>query len=46
MGTTRKKTLSDAQRQELERFSTTTRESKLFRRAKVILYKVALSPGN
>ena len=41
MGTTRKNTLSDAQRQELERFSTTTRESKLFRRAKVILYKDA-----
>lgn len=41
MGTHRKHTLSDAQRQELEHFSTTTRESALFRRAKIILYKDA-----
>lgn len=41
MGTARKDMLSDAQRQELERFSTTTRDSKLFRRAKVILDKNA-----
>jgi transposase len=39
MGTHRKHTLSDAQRQELEQFSMTTRASTLFRRAKIIVYK-------
>lgn len=39
MGTHRKNSLSDAQRQELEHFSISTRASVLFRRAKIILYK-------
>ena len=39
MGTHREHTLSDAQRQELEQFSTTMRESIFFRRAKIIWYK-------